>query len=62
MIFSQGYFYVKDLDSSNGTFLNGKRIFPSVPYKLSPRDVIQFGQVYVLTYLLINLIYLHVCT
>ena len=49
MIFSRGYFYVKDLDSSNGTFLNGKRIFPRVPYKLSSLDIIQFGQV--LTYI-----------
>lgn len=34
---------IYDLDSRNGTFLNGERISAAQPQKLTPGDVIQFG-------------------
>lgn len=37
-----GYF-VEDLESSNGTYVNGKRIPPHVPTPLSERDTLQIG-------------------
>src|SRR5262245_16998727 len=36
-------YYVEDLDSSNGTYLNGKRIPPHVPTPISERDTLQIG-------------------
>jgi phosphoserine phosphatase RsbU/P len=36
-------FFVEDLDSSNGTFLNGKRVDPNAPVQLSERDTLQVG-------------------
>jgi serine phosphatase RsbU (regulator of sigma subunit) len=36
-------FFVEDLDSSNGTFLNGKRVDPNQPVLLSERDTLQVG-------------------
>jgi serine phosphatase RsbU (regulator of sigma subunit) len=39
----EGAFFVEDLDSSNGTFLNGKRINVRVPTPLTERDTLQIG-------------------
>jgi serine/threonine protein kinase len=36
-------FVLYDLDSRNGTFLNGKRLQASEPHTLAPGDVIEFG-------------------
>jgi serine/threonine protein kinase len=36
-------FVLYDLESRNGTFLNGKRLPASQPYRLAPGDVIEFG-------------------
>jgi len=36
-------FILSDLDSRNGTFLNGKRLHSSQPHTLVPGDVIEFG-------------------
>src|SRR5262249_1618166 len=36
-------YFVEDLDSSNGTFLNGKRIAPRAPLPFSERDTLQIG-------------------
>jgi serine phosphatase RsbU (regulator of sigma subunit) len=36
-------FYVEDLDSSNGTFVNGKRLPPHTPVRLTERDTLQIG-------------------
>lgn len=36
-------FVVEDLNSSNGTFLNGKRIPPGAPLPLTERDTLQVG-------------------
>jgi len=34
---------IKDLGSSNGTFLNGERLEPNVNYRLSPGDELLLG-------------------
>ncbi|KAL7752046.1 hypothetical protein RI367_002575 [Sorochytrium milnesiophthora] len=36
--------YVLDIDSTNGTFLNGERIEPSRYYELQIGDVVKFGE------------------
>ncbi len=36
-------FYVEDLGSSNGTYLNGKRLPPNIPAVLTERDNLQIG-------------------
>lgn len=36
-------FYLHDLNSHNGTFLNGDRVAPDQPRKLRPGDIIEFG-------------------
>ena len=36
--------YVMDLNSTNGTFLNGKRIEGARFYELLPQDVLKFGE------------------
>jgi phosphoserine phosphatase RsbU/P len=38
-----GAFFIEDLASSNGTYLNGKRLTAHVPTPLSERDVLQMG-------------------
>lgn len=38
-----GGFLVEDLDSSNGTFLNGMRLTPHSPVAISERDTLQIG-------------------
>ncbi|HNZ65828.1 MAG TPA: FHA domain-containing protein [Planctomycetota bacterium] len=40
---SQGFFYIKDLDSHNGTFVNGEKI---VQQKLQDNDKIKIGSTY----------------
>jgi pSer/pThr/pTyr-binding forkhead associated (FHA) protein len=34
---------VTDLSSSNGTFINGRRLMPNVPEALRPGDRVSFG-------------------
>jgi serine phosphatase RsbU (regulator of sigma subunit)/pSer/pThr/pTyr-binding forkhead associated (FHA) protein len=36
-------FYIEDLGSSNGTFVNGKRLGPHSPVRLTERDALQIG-------------------
>jgi sigma-B regulation protein RsbU (phosphoserine phosphatase) len=36
-------YFVEDLNSSNGTYVNGKKIAPHVPVPLSDRDTLQIG-------------------
>lgn len=36
--------YLMDLESTNGTFLNGEQIEPARYYELLPSDVIKFGK------------------
>jgi hypothetical protein len=38
-----GTCFVEDLDSTNGTFLNGERITPYLPYAFHDGDVLTFG-------------------
>lgn len=35
--------YIIDLESTNGTFLNGEKIQESRYYELKPKDVLKFG-------------------
>jgi hypothetical protein len=39
-----GEFFVEDVGSANGTFLNNKRLTPYLPYPLQEGDEIQVGQ------------------
>jgi hypothetical protein len=38
-------FYLEDLNSSNGTYVNSVRVYPGQSLKLKPDDVIQIGSV-----------------
>jgi phosphoserine phosphatase RsbU/P len=38
-----GAFLVEDLDSSNGTYINGQRLTPHAPATLTERDALQIG-------------------
>jgi serine/threonine protein kinase len=37
-------FLIYDLSSRNGTYLNGKRVFPQEPLKLSSGDIVELGK------------------
>ncbi len=39
----EGHLYLEDLDSTNGTFLNGDRLEPYVPRRLSDGDTVTLG-------------------
>jgi pSer/pThr/pTyr-binding forkhead associated (FHA) protein len=39
----QGLVHILDLNSVNGTFLNGERLQPDVPYPLNPDDDLRVG-------------------
>ena len=43
VICHDGAFFIEDLNSANGTFLNGNRLAPRVPTPFSERDVLQIG-------------------
>jgi len=43
-----GQWSVRDLESTNGTFVNGTRVSPGEDFPLKPRDLLQFGKVAVL--------------
>lgn len=38
-------FFIEDLGSANGTFLNGQRLTPYLPHPLRDGDEVQFGRV-----------------
>jgi predicted component of type VI protein secretion system len=40
-----GHLSIFDLDSTNGTFVNGVKIPPHLPYALEPGDQIRFGNI-----------------
>ncbi len=40
-----GEFFVEDVGSANGTFLNGQRLTPYLPYPLHSGDEVQLGRV-----------------
>lgn len=39
----EGIYYVRDVNSKNGTFLNAQQLTPGEDYPLAPKDRIQFG-------------------
>ncbi len=39
----EGTCYVEDLDSTNGSFLNGERLTPYLPYAFQSGDALMFG-------------------
>ena len=43
IFFQNGYYFVKDLGSTNGTFVNDHRLIPHKPYLLQQSDEIRFG-------------------
>src|ERR671936_944085 len=43
IVLADGAYYLEDLDSSNGTFLNGTRLSPRVRVRLSEQDTFQVG-------------------
>jgi putative nucleotidyltransferase with HDIG domain len=40
-----GHWTVRDLESTNGTYVNSTRVNPGEDFPLKPRDVVQFGKV-----------------
>src|SRR6266545_994170 len=40
---ADGEYFLEDLDSSNGTFLNGTRLSPRVRVRLTEHDTVQIG-------------------
>ena len=49
IFWKEGQFWIEDLNSSNGAWVNDARIRPSVPQQLRPGDVIRLGP-YLLTF------------
>lgn len=43
LLFEKGNFFVVDLGSKNGTYLNGKKLIPKSKTLIRPRDIIQIG-------------------
>lgn len=43
IVHQDGAWLIEDLDSSNGTFLNGQRLTPNTPAPLTERDTLQIG-------------------
>jgi serine phosphatase RsbU (regulator of sigma subunit) len=41
--FREGKYFVEDLDSANGTFVNGNRLAPRAPVPLTDADLLQIG-------------------
>ena len=43
IIFKNGEYYIKDLNSRNGTYINGERINSNIEYKIEDKDKIDFA-------------------
>lgn len=43
-IYNEKELEVEDLDSTNGTFINGVQIYPGKRYKLNNKDILRLGQ------------------
>jgi pSer/pThr/pTyr-binding forkhead associated (FHA) protein len=41
----EGKYFIEDLGSANGTFLNGERLTPYLPHAVKDRDDLQLGRV-----------------
>ncbi len=48
--FTDGVYAVKDLDSTNGTFLNGKKLLAQLPYMLQSGDQLRLGALVIYVY------------
>lgn len=46
----QGGYAIEDLDSANGTLLNGSRLLPRQAYPLRPGDHVQLGELLMFVY------------
>lgn len=44
IVYQGGEFYIEDVGSANGTFLNDRRLTPYLPYPLKAGDTIQLGE------------------
>lgn len=53
IIRKNGMYYIRDLNSSSGTFVNGKRCIPDRAYPLSAGDRVMFSEKYQLVYCVI---------
>lgn len=42
-VYRNGMWYVMDLGSANGTYLNGKRLLPNVQYLVKEKDTVRFS-------------------
>lgn len=40
-----GRYFIEDLESKNGTFLNGKMLAVNTPYELFPNDIVDFADI-----------------
>lgn len=45
MVYEKGVYYLVDLDSRNGTYLNGEKLSGNKPYPLDPGDTIRLADV-----------------
>jgi pSer/pThr/pTyr-binding forkhead associated (FHA) protein len=43
LVHYRGAIHVVDLNSVNGTFLNGKRLLPEIPYAINAGDALKLG-------------------
>lgn len=41
----EGVFYIEDMQSTNGSFLNGRRLTPNKPIRLKDSDKLTFGNI-----------------
>lgn len=52
LLIEAGDVFLADMDSSNGTRLNGKTLKPNLPYRLRDADEMEFGQLRIVIRLL----------
>lgn len=45
IFYHDGHFYIEDLGSTNGTYLNHKRLVAGLPYALQDGDELRFGRI-----------------
>ncbi len=45
IFYHDGHFYIEDLGSTNGTYLNNKRLVSGLPYALQDGDELRFGRI-----------------
>ncbi len=45
IFYHEGHFYIEDMGSTNGTYLNNKRLVSGLPYALQDGDELRFGRI-----------------